>query len=137
MIIGSVDIKTTSQNFNRIKRKQKEIQTVRKASVNNSLSNESHIILEESESDIENNVIEDNGIDNISLNKTKDSKSTNNSKKINLKKFSRTCDRYGVSDRGAASLASALLEDIGEINENNTSGVIDKNRIRRERKNID
>lgn len=51
-----------------------------------------------------------------------------------LPALARTCDRYGVSDRSAAAIASAVLEDVGLITENNYSIVIDKNKVRRQRR---
>ncbi|KAK0066832.1 hypothetical protein Bpfe_003567 [Biomphalaria pfeifferi] len=43
------------------------------------------------------------------------------------------CDRYGVSDRAAAGIASAVLQDIGIIHERDVSKVIDRSKVRRER----
>ncbi|VEN46785.1 unnamed protein product [Callosobruchus maculatus] len=50
-----------------------------------------------------------------------------------LSSFARECDRHGISDRTAASISSALLQDIGFISETDTSKVIDRNKVRRER----
>jgi hypothetical protein len=50
-----------------------------------------------------------------------------------LSTFSRECDRHGVSDRAAASLSSALMQDLGLVCETNTEKVIDRNKVRRER----
>ena len=44
------------------------------------------------------------------------------------------CDRYGISDRSAAAIATAVLEDYGVVNPKATSHVIDPSKIRRERK---
>lgn len=38
------------------------------------------------------------------------------------------CDRYGISDRPAAAVATAILQDVGLINEADTSLVIDRHR---------
>ncbi|GBM71664.1 hypothetical protein AVEN_268967-1 [Araneus ventricosus] len=46
------------------------------------------------------------------------------------------CDRYGVSDRTAASFASAVLQDIGIAHEGETSNVLDRNKIRRQHKKL-
>ena len=45
------------------------------------------------------------------------------------------CDRVGVSSRGAAIIACAVLEDMNIISEEDQSKVINKNKIQRERKN--
>ena len=42
------------------------------------------------------------------------------------------CDRTGVSDRAAAIIASSVLKDVGIISSNDTSGVIDRSKLRRE-----
>ena len=50
-----------------------------------------------------------------------------------LPTVARECDRHGVSDRCAASIISAVLQDVGIINEHDSSMVVDKNKVRRER----
>ena len=52
---------------------------------------------------------------------------------VNLSNFARVLDRRGVSDRAGAELASALLEDIAVITDDNLDAVVDKAKIRRER----
>lgn len=47
--------------------------------------------------------------------------------------FSETCDRHGISDRSAAALASAVLQDVGIITPDNLSKVIDRSKVRRAR----
>ncbi|GBM60308.1 hypothetical protein AVEN_108096-1 [Araneus ventricosus] len=46
------------------------------------------------------------------------------------------CDRYGVSDRTATSFASAVLQVIGIAHEGEASHVVDRNKIRRQRKKL-
>lgn len=48
-----------------------------------------------------------------------------------LTKLSQICDRYGVSYRAAAAIASAVLQDVNEVG---PSSVIDHSRLRRARK---
>lgn len=43
------------------------------------------------------------------------------------------CDRTGVSDRSAAILINSALKDMGIISKNNSSKVVDRSKIRRER----
>lgn len=47
--------------------------------------------------------------------------------------MARTCDRYAVSDRAAAVIASSVLEDVGLITNEDKTSVIDRNKLRRER----
>lgn len=51
------------------------------------------------------------------------------SKKGSLRSLTITCDRGVLSDRAAASVASAVLDDLGMIDQ--TKGAIDRNKIRR------
>lgn len=53
--------------------------------------------------------------------------------RVKLKAKSLHCDRYGVSERAAAAIASSVLEDIGLITDTEASNVIDRYKIRRER----
>ncbi|GBL74784.1 hypothetical protein AVEN_243641-1 [Araneus ventricosus] len=50
--------------------------------------------------------------------------------------LARECDRYGIADRAAASIASAVLQNIGIVHEGETSHVVDHNKIRRQRKKL-
>lgn len=52
---------------------------------------------------------------------------------LNLPQVARVADRYKISDRAAAALSTAVLVDVGVINDQNTNMVIDKNKIRRKR----
>lgn len=54
--------------------------------------------------------------------------------RVNLDKLSEVCDRTGVSDRAAAMIASAVLQDVGIVSKNDRSKVIDRCKIRRARK---
>ena len=51
-----------------------------------------------------------------------------------LLSLAQACDRVGVSSRGAAFIACAVLEDINIISKGDQSKVIDKNKIQSERK---
>lgn len=50
-----------------------------------------------------------------------------------LSNFTMECDRYNISDRAAAALASSTLKDYNIVDENADPIVIDKNKVRRER----
>lgn len=47
-----------------------------------------------------------------------------------------TAERVKVSDRAAAMISNAVLEHFGITRQVNTSKVVDKNKMRRERKNV-
>ncbi|GBM22479.1 hypothetical protein AVEN_183922-1 [Araneus ventricosus] len=50
--------------------------------------------------------------------------------------LARERDRYGISDRASASISSAVSQDIGIIHEGEISHVVDRKRIRRQRKKL-
>jgi hypothetical protein len=50
-----------------------------------------------------------------------------------LPNLAREADRYGVSDRATAALASAVLEDFGITNKEDNVAVIDRSKVRRDR----
>lgn len=43
------------------------------------------------------------------------------------------CDRFGTSDREAASIISATMKDLGLVNESDNNLVVDRNKVRRAR----
>ena len=43
------------------------------------------------------------------------------------------CDRYQISDRAGAAIASATLVDLGVITQDKMQHFIDKNKLRREK----
>lgn len=53
-----------------------------------------------------------------------------------MKKLSQTLDRFNASDRLGAHVATAVLEDFGIVNSQNTSAVIDRSKVRRDRQKI-
>ncbi|GBM15736.1 hypothetical protein AVEN_204892-1 [Araneus ventricosus] len=56
--------------------------------------------------------------------------------RLDFPTLARECDRYGISDRAAASFASSVSQDIGIVHEGETSHVVDRNKIRRQRKKL-
>ncbi|KAG5873662.1 hypothetical protein JTB14_021732 [Gonioctena quinquepunctata] len=48
----------------------------------------------------------------------------------------RTLDCYAISDEAGAAVASAVLQDVGIIHEEDNKSIIDKNKIRRARRNV-
>ncbi|GBM16057.1 hypothetical protein AVEN_163103-1 [Araneus ventricosus] len=56
--------------------------------------------------------------------------------RLDFPTLARECDRYRISDRDAASFASAVLQDIGIVHEDEASHVVDRNKIRRQSKKL-
>lgn len=53
---------------------------------------------------------------------------------IKLTNLADACDRTGVSDRSASLIANAVLQDLGVVSQEDTSKLVDRSKIRRERK---
>ena len=54
----------------------------------------------------------------------------------NMMKFptvARECDRYGVSNAAGAAIATAALTEYGTINQSDSTAVIDRAKLRRQR----
>ncbi|GBM38790.1 hypothetical protein AVEN_108736-1 [Araneus ventricosus] len=56
--------------------------------------------------------------------------------RLDFPTLARECDRYGISDRAAASFDSSVLQDIGIVHEGEASHVVDRDKIRRQRKKL-
>ena len=52
---------------------------------------------------------------------------------VELRRFSRECDRYKQSNRGAAKIANALLKDFGIVTETDQTLLVCPNKVKRER----
>ncbi|CAI6354166.1 unnamed protein product [Macrosiphum euphorbiae] len=53
--------------------------------------------------------------------------------RLKLPALAMACDRTGISDRSAATIASAILQDVGIISVDTKKNVIDRMKVRRER----
>ena len=54
--------------------------------------------------------------------------------RISLPTVATECDRFNISDRSAAAISNAVLKDVGILSECNRAMIIDRSKIRRERK---
>ncbi|KAJ2945333.1 hypothetical protein O0L34_g9424 [Tuta absoluta] len=55
---------------------------------------------------------------------------------LKIPKLARICDRYGVSNRSAAAITTAVLEDLGLVSSEEKSLVVDKSKLRRARNKV-
>lgn len=53
--------------------------------------------------------------------------------RLSLSATALTSDRFGVSDRATAAIASSVLKDVGLVTDSNTSLIVDRSKIRREK----
>jgi hypothetical protein len=145
MMIGGVDLKTTTTIMRREKRKKQAADFALKR-LKSTVSNDI-------EGDDEDLAVEDSADDHVSdmdvaeqedsnyissqtIEQPSRKKQTQSQMRLNLAKVAQECDRYGVSDRCAASIVSAVLEDVGLVNASDCSKVIDRSKLRRERTKV-
>jgi len=125
MVIGSIDIDTTNQMRNTMKRKLER----QKLQCNSQTE-----IIEKPNISISSTSSEyDSEGDNKLQKQSQPPKTVSKPKstiKIDYALLSKTCDRYRVSDRAGAAIASAVLHNANC----DSSEVIDKNKLRRKRK---
>lgn len=62
--------------------------------------------------------------------------SETNQMTVRLPSLAKACDRTGVSDRSAAIIATSVLQDLGVVSPKDTSKIIDRSKIRRERSKV-
>ncbi|CAH1110779.1 unnamed protein product [Psylliodes chrysocephalus] len=53
---------------------------------------------------------------------------------VDFRNLAEACDRTGVSNRCASFLANAVLQDLGVVSRNDPSKLLNRNKLRRERK---
>lgn len=122
MIIGNIDVSTTRQNEKRLKRKLRE-EISKKTSSN---PNTEAVVISDCEEVINStSSVSSDSEDFQPIKKRKPRVKTPIS--MDYSTLSQTCDRYGVSDRAAAAIASVVLQETN-------MPIIDKNKLRRERK---
>jgi hypothetical protein len=139
MFIGGVDITTTNRLQKRLKRRHVEqVHVVEATDKNDRLScGESSNVYCPSFDDVEdeeNDQVSDckSSIDSDDEFHVSDTEETSQMR-VPLQHLAKEADRYGVSDRAAASLATAVLIDFGIVSKQDQSFVIDKNKVHRER----
>lgn len=57
----------------------------------------------------------------------------NSQMRLKLPALSLACDRSGISDRNTATIASAILQDVGIISVDTKISVVDRMKVRREK----
>ncbi|KAK5648087.1 hypothetical protein RI129_002979 [Pyrocoelia pectoralis] len=142
MVIGSVDRATTKRIERAAYRKATETTTAARSSD----LNECHLFPKPSTSKgfidegSGNESSDKNSSGEVEMNNSRieanrcDSLQNTNQMRVKLPSLAQACDRTGVSDRSAATIVSAVLKDLGLINEDRTEKIIDRSKVRRERK---
>jgi hypothetical protein len=134
MFIGGVDTLATIKLQKHIKRKHDEQARVNKYKLNS--DNASKLNLEtsqvnETDSDDQES---DDSVHNISDDEFSTTDAVAKSQmRIPLPNLVKEADKYGISDRATASLATAVLIDFGIVTKADRSLVVDNNKVHRER----
>lgn len=136
MVISGVDKKETDKLMKRHQRQIKE--SIRAARNPNSIQETGPVesncdggLTRESSPDSD--LITEASQTNIPARVTPSTSTTTNRNTLSLPTVGKICDRYGISSRSAAAIASAVLTDIGFVASDDLSLVVDKNKIRRAR----
>ena len=127
MIIGKIDAAETAVLQKRIKRKESLKRQFSSPSSSSEFDQSGFEFGSSSDSDVEKSFVVNNW-----QRETKPSK-TKKQMRLSLPTLATACDRHGVSDQAAASLVTAVLQDLQVINQGNKSQVIDRSKVRRER----
>ena len=132
MFIGSVDKIITSKLANRADRDSKRLKYYANQSQgechDKETNRESWSEMEVSENEDHSACISSSG-----------SNSSDHCSKRNMMKFptvARECDRYGVSNAAGAAIATAALTDYGIINQNDSTSVIHRAKLKRQRQQL-
>jgi hypothetical protein len=137
MIIGGIDEKETSKLQEKLAREENGIKR-RKKEMAIAMCKAETQALAQSEDDAETDDNSD-AVDEYTPRSERPSKpaaETSQSKRqmtVHLPSLAQACDRTGVSDRSAAIIASSVLKDLGIVSPADSSKVIDKCKIQRER----
>ncbi|CAH1996010.1 unnamed protein product [Acanthoscelides obtectus] len=139
MVIGTVDKKTTKVLEKRWKRKNKTEEhkishddEYKKCETNRPYQLVPATLGEEassSNSSEENAIKPEDRLDSLNTPST-------SQKRIKLPSVALACDRTGVSDKAAAILVSAALKDMGIVTTVDSSKIVDRSKIRRERAKV-
>jgi hypothetical protein len=133
MAIGTIDIKATRKLEKVANRKNRDCHLTQPiASTSSETQNNAEILLSSSTSATDHSSEESEFIP--SPPRSVKAKVKRAMKAKNLPSLAAACDRTGISDRSGAFIASCVLHDFGLISPENTTKIIDRSKVRRERK---
>lgn len=71
---------------------------------------------------------------NLQLDSPSTSRARTDLRGVDFRNLAEACDRTGVSDRCASFLVNAVLQDLGVVSRNDPSKLLNRSKLRRERK---
>ena len=122
MVIGGADKQLSNRNVKIYKRQLEKLRQTTAPSIPSSSTT--------TDKNIFDNIDESSSEENIDCD-FEPSTSQCKQNRIKIPSLSLSCDRAGVSDRAGALIASSVLCDVGIIQKDDLSCVIDKNKLRR------
>lgn len=136
MVIGSIDVIATAQIERSLERKRTETVTKPGIITETAISIPNTFLIPEDHNLDDLNEIKDDPdfVSKVDYVKTCQAIPDTSQMRLTLPSLAQACDRTGVSDRSAAIIANAVLKDVGLISKEETSKIIDRSKIRRERK---
>lgn len=134
IVIGSIDVITTKKIERSLKRKRTETVTKPGIIITETAISRTNTFLIPEDHNLD-DLNEANDFVNIANNvRTCQAIPGTSQMRLALPSLAQACDRTGVSDRSAAIIANAVLKDVGLISKEEKSKIIDRSKIRRERK---
>ncbi|KAL4132835.1 hypothetical protein QTP88_009924 [Uroleucon formosanum] len=138
MAMSSIDVLTTKKLNKNMHRKEIEANRIDKQNKKELCVNNTLETIETDETyytDTGDNTDEDSNYSSNSMSSLSSTYSANKQSQMRLElpALALACDRTGISDRTAATIASAILQDVGIIKTDDKQHVIDRMKIRRER----
>jgi len=127
--IGSIDTTATKKLMLKAERKAREIKRIQSVST----QDKSRLVAVSSKNDIDSESNTEDESENDECKPSSSSKKHKWQMRVQLGATALNSDRFGVSDRATAIIASSVLQDFGIITDTDTSSVIDKSKIRREK----
>lgn len=128
MVISGVDKKETVKLM---KRQQRQMEELIRESKKPCISQEIDSISENCGESTVRMFYPETEASSINTSSTEMPSTSLNRNTLALPTVAKVCDRYGLSSRSAAAIASAILADVGLISTEDLSLVIDKNKIHR------
>lgn len=116
MRIGSLDLEKTKKNLKKLERQSLLLGSSPEHLPNVQASCRSSNVRDRSDSLAKN-----------------DTQKSSKQMRVNLESVALTCDRYGISNRCAASIVTDTLKSFNIVDEDDSSNVVDQSKIKRER----
>lgn len=135
MAMSSIDVLTTKKLNKNMHRKEIEANRIDKQNKKELCVNNTFKTIETYYTDTDDNTDEDSNYSPNAMSSLPSTYSANKQSQMRLElpALALACDRTGISDRTAATIASAILQDVGIIKTDDKQHVIDRMKIRRER----